>query len=71
MYSEEAAKSKTCPLSIPVNPIYHPLDGQGVREGGPWPCVGSECMAWRWVITGSVHGAENSDRGYCGMAGKP
>jgi hypothetical protein len=27
-------------------------------------CVGSKCMAWRWV-------GEDERRGYCGLVGKP
>jgi hypothetical protein len=34
MLSEQEAKTKQCPFSFAV-------------PGGPWPCVGSECMAWR------------------------
>ena len=71
MYTEAEAKEKTCPLSIAVAPVYHPLDGQGIRDGGPFACVGAECMAWRWVTTSSVHGAQNTERGYCGVAGHP
>lgn len=42
-------------------------------------CVGSKCMAWRWVgydeeettrrLTRGL--PTNSERGYCGLAGKP
>lgn len=30
-------------------------------------CLGSACMAWRWIAEGSL----NDERGYCGLAGKP
>lgn len=75
--SEFDAKSKTCPLSIPIQPVYHPTDGQGIRDGGPWPCAGSECMAWRFVEThikdaeGNLTVLSGDTHGYCGLAGKP
>ena len=31
-------------------------------------CVGSKCMAWRWL---SSKAFENMPRGYCGLAGHP
>lgn len=49
--TEEEAKTKTCWRSIGVAPVYAP-DGGGIRDGGPWPCVGSDCMAWRWLPSG-------------------
>lgn len=75
--SEEQAKTKTCPRSIGVQPCYSPFDGQGIRDGGPWSCVGSDCMAWRWVETnvndgkgGPMHPSGDT-HGYCGLAGNP
>lgn len=77
--SEQDAKVMTCPLSIGVQPCYHPTDGQGIRDGGPWPCVGSRCMAWRWIET-NIRNQEGPDahlvpsgdtHGYCGLAGIP
>jgi hypothetical protein len=52
--TEDEAKTKTCPLSIGIQPLYAP-GGQGVRDGGPWPCGGSECMAWRWDNREQAH----------------
>lgn len=41
-------------------------------------CLGSRCMAWRWVETYIKNPAGTSDlirsgdtHGYCGLAGKP
>jgi hypothetical protein len=28
-------------------------------------CVGSKCMAWRWL-----QGTKHAGRGYCGLSGK-
>lgn len=71
--TESEAKTKTCPRSIGVQPLYGP-DGNGIRDGGPWACLGSECMAWRWLGTTMVPDGEGERRtstGYCGLAGKP
>lgn len=75
----EEAKNKTCPLSIGVGPIYHPTDGQGIRDGGPWGCLGHQCMAWRWQHYVARHntrgpmdvGESGPATGYCGLAGAP
>lgn len=49
MRTEDDAKANmTCYRSIGVAPVYHPTDGQGICDGGPWTCLGSVCSAWRW-----------------------
>lgn len=59
--AESDTKNKTCP-------IIH--DGQ-------YGCVGSMCMAWRWVETHIADDAGNptilscDTHGYCGLAGAP
>jgi hypothetical protein len=40
------------------------------------PCIGSRCMAWRWVETNVSDGRgglkpSTDTHGYCGLAGKP
>lgn len=65
------AKSKMCPQSFN-------LDN---RHGGATACCADECMAWRWQHSLSVdnptrvpgHGRQEitTERGYCGLAGKP
>lgn len=76
--TEDEAKTKiTCHLSIGLQPTYHPSTGDGIRDGGPWPCLGSACSAWRWQTdyeNGSpIMRRPNNEqpRGYCGLAGKP
>ena len=59
---EEQAKDKICPLSFAVQEI-RSGNGDGLREGGPWNCFGSRCMAWRMSAGSHPRG------GYCGMAG--
>lgn len=62
--TEEEAKTKKCPYTFGVAEI-RTADGYGIREGGPWECIGSACMAWRW------HGPVMDKTGHCGLAGKP
>lgn len=74
--SETEAKEKICHRSIGVRPVYHPTDGQQIRDGGPWGCIGSECMAWRWVRTnindnpGQPLYESDDTHGYCGLIWK-
>lgn len=75
-YTESEARGKICPQSYAVSQI------DGVREGGPWLCCSSGCMAWRWrdkldsqgriQFSGlaSKRPSIESRRGYCGLAGK-
>ena len=61
--SEKEARSKTCPLSM------------SAPRGEL--CIGSECMAWRWVRThindapGEPMYESDNTHGYCGLAGLP
>lgn len=64
-----------CPMSFSVREIRDSY-GNGIREGGPWPCVGPKCMAWRFSrthISDPTGGLElvpsDSTHGYCGLAG--
>lgn len=41
--TEDEAKTKMCPFTFSQSG--HPE----LREPGPWPCIGSDCMAWRWL----------------------
>ena len=41
--TEKEAKDKWCPQTMPSIP--------GDRNGGPFPCAASECMAWRWALS--------------------
>lgn len=44
--SETEAKTKWCPFTFGV-PEQRGADGCGLREGGPWTCCTTNCMAWR------------------------
>lgn len=74
--TENEAMAKTCHASFAAAEI-RTADGTGLREGGPWQCLASECMAWRWVPKSgaSPDGDPNYYagpwKGYCGLAGKP
>jgi hypothetical protein len=65
--TEEEAKGKWCPhvrimMGGAANSVAVNRGSSVVR------CIGSECMAWRWV-----KGSEKASvgRGYCGLAGRP
>lgn len=69
--TEEEAKTKWCPHAIAshTNPRQH--------NGEVWlhNCIGSACMAWRWVggfpLPNDPPAISNRYHGYCGLAGKP
>lgn len=74
---EEAKLGETiCPYTFAVPEVRGP-DWNGVREGGPWPCSGRRCMAWRFSRT-HINNPSGGDmiisddtHGYCGLAGVP
>lgn len=77
----EEADKRICPRTIGVAPVYD--QGIGLRDGGPWSCVGPRCMAWRWQATcerisafgvgGTTEPAGKTivseTHGHCGLAG--
>ena len=72
--TEKEAKTRWCPEArmLPNAPGY----GAGNRFAeDPHPifmaetrCIGSACMAWRWLAESRGF---SSTRGYCGKAGEP
>lgn len=62
--------------AVPVPPMYAAYGGSNGAYGvqtasAPLCCIGSACMAWRWAFTANpVTGIEQTDRGYCGLAGQ-
>ena len=76
-YTEEEAKTKTCPhMRHCLNP-YQVADGQAaIFEHHN--CIASACMAWRWMrkpVAGEVSFVGKLDPiegiGFCGLAGQP
>jgi hypothetical protein len=69
--TEDKAKGKSCPLTmnalavaLAVAPSAH---DQGVLfDVQPRKCIGSACMAWRWLEREPL-----TPHGYCGLAIKP
>jgi hypothetical protein len=65
MLSQKEATEKWCPFA-------RAADGGGAVINRDWAglpdkkaiCISARCMAWRWED-------RRSERGYCGMAGKP
>ena len=71
--TEEDARTKWCPYSFAAQPVVNEY-GAEVQCAGPWMCRGSECMAWRWVLTEKRHaplGVQERVEGYCGLSGSP
>ena len=66
--TEEEAKTKWCPQCVSQT------DGDAEYSQR---CLGSGCMAWRWIWTVSPYGVPDfvaeieTKNGYCGLAGKP
>ena len=71
--TEEEAKTKRCQESYPacreVSPEGHHISastgGGYATQTAPSFCIGSACMAWRWMDQ------DHQDKGYCGKAGRP
>lgn len=73
MMTEEEAKAKWCPATMSSPAIYAPT-GEGLHAPGPFQCLASACMAWRWAYDSEGYPilASNSEKkGFCGMAGRP
>ena len=64
--TEEEAKTKSC-----CGPMQAEYGKTHVVN-----CIGSACMAWRWVSVGmqyehAGYGGSERGKGFCGLAGKP
>lgn len=57
--TEKEAKKKFCPFTF-CAPADRSPTGEGITKGGPWHCIASECMAWRWMI-------HSERKGICGL----
>jgi hypothetical protein len=74
----ESINSGGYPIQVTVaaDPTHYSSNIGVVTQGGaPLYCIGSACMAWRWMLahphdTDRTQGDDRS-RGYCGKAGKP
>lgn len=62
MYTIEEAADKSCHVLINKS-----------HDGEVWfdTCIGSDCMAWRWVGGEHLRQRKLVKLGYCGLAGKP
>lgn len=64
--SEDEASKKWCPFVRLTNGgserVFNRWVHEPIADIPDVCCAGSSCMAWRWY---------SSDRGYCGLAGKP
>lgn len=64
--TEKEAETKWCPHARDANLAGNrdsDHEGSGTVIGAT--CLGSQCMAWRWL-----QGTEHNGRGYCGLSGK-
>ena len=75
----DEAKVRWCPLArdhnTAGNRIPYGSAGDGPCEhdytmevAARFPCIASDCMAWRW---GRGPNYEHRTHGYCGLAGQP
>lgn len=72
----EEARTKWCPFSRGYEPdergggvsINRPATNLRGDIGTRFQCIGTQCMAWRWVADDPEPIATY---GYCGLAGKP
>lgn len=65
LITEQQAKLTMCPETFAI-PGVRNVDGSG-HAAGPWPCLGTGCMAFRWFDSQG----RAARRGYCGKAGLP
>lgn len=83
--TEDEAKQRWCPFSrvasstgqsggmtaesfVPVN------RSVGRGRAAEVLCLGSDCMAWRWIVEDTPDGRgirTSTTEGYCGLAGRP
>ena len=83
--TEEEAKTKRCQESfgdhnvtdqgymVAASQSYH-MGGSVAIQTSPSMCIGSSCMAWRWLTLGYALDRTKGDmhsQGYCGKAGHP
>lgn len=71
LYRVATSGGDTSTFEMDNRPVEHAEDAeQRWRPTGEFHpvarCVGSRCMAWRWVMP-----VVGDSRGYCGLAGKP
>lgn len=65
--TEDEAKTKWCPhVRVGDKAVNRYFDGFPSHSY----CIGSECMAWRWIKPVYTGDAKNK-YGFCGLAGKP
>lgn len=75
--TEDEAKTKWCPFARVTDVISsgggNRWDGGGNPYGAPigYLCIGSACMAWRWINSNAQGFTDYRVNGYCGLAGKP
>ena len=60
--TEKDAGGKWCPQTMPQT--------SGDSSNGPFQCLASACMAWRWVDE-TCNASGEGWKGYCGLAGMP
>lgn len=75
--TEDEAKTKWCPFGRASDPGYLAYNRNAFGQASTLSlCLGSACMAWRRTkkITNYDHVCpefDNTEYGYCGLAGKP
>ena len=80
--TEDQAKTKWCPfVRFGIDSLSGQLTNRRTDHAKAQNvnCIGSQCMAWRWIMTpddametdGVGRMGGGTPTGYCGLAGKP
>lgn len=74
LLTEKEAGERWCPFARYVEKgwgAYNRIEGDDRDSDGASPCIGSNCMAWRWGKRRVKQDHTLEEVGFCGMAGKP
>lgn len=73
MMTEAEAREKWCPMVRLTADQDEWKNNRGDFPGKErsFNCIASDCAMWRWVTTLDSGTVINTDKGYCGLGGRP
>ena len=73
LYHSQAPLTTNDMAMAPMHLMGSPYGAAYAAMASPSHCIGSACMAWRWrqIIGDDGFTPADTDKGYCGKAGKP